>query len=65
LIGAGVGRFLVKQIAMNLGRPYLDFSDLFPIPVIQSDMNAADCAPAAAVAYLVAMRESICAKSNW
>ncbi|MDP1666881.1 MAG: hydantoinase/oxoprolinase family protein [Methylobacter sp.] len=54
LIGAGVGRFLVKQIALNLGRPYLDFSDLFPITIIQSDMTIADCAPAAAIAYLAA-----------
>ncbi|TAN66066.1 MAG: H4MPT-linked C1 transfer pathway protein [Methylobacter sp.] len=52
LIGAGVGRFLVKQIALNLGRPYLDFSDLFPVDKIQSDMTTADCAPAVAVAYL-------------
>jgi len=52
LIGAGVGRFLVKRIALNLGRPYLDFSDLFPVAVIQSDMTVADCAPAAAIAYL-------------
>ncbi|MGZ5030502.1 MAG: hydantoinase/oxoprolinase family protein [Methylobacter sp.] len=58
LIGAGVGRFLVKQIAMNLGRPYLDFSDLFPPPVIQSGMTAADCAPAVAVAYLASTSES-------
>lgn len=52
LIGAGVGRFLVKQIALNLDRPYLDFSDLFPVTAIQSDMTIADCAPAAAIAYL-------------
>lgn len=52
LIGAGVGRFLVKQIALNLGRSYLDFSDLFPVVAIQSGMTPADCAPAAAIAYL-------------
>jgi len=52
LIGAGVGRFLVKRIALNLGRPYLDFSDLFPVAGIESDMTAADCAPAASIAYL-------------
>ncbi len=52
LIGAGVGRFLVKQIALNLGRPYLDFSDLLPVAEIESDMTTADCAPAAAIAYL-------------
>jgi probable H4MPT-linked C1 transfer pathway protein len=64
LIGAGVGRFLVKQIAMNFGRPYLDFSDLFLTPVMQSAMTAADCAPAVAVACLMAMRESGCAAGN-
>ncbi len=52
LIGAGVGRFLVKQIALNLERPYLDFSDLFPGTPTQSGMTTADCAPAAAIAYL-------------
>jgi probable H4MPT-linked C1 transfer pathway protein len=52
LIGAGVGRFLVKHIALNLARPYLDFSDLFPETAIHSDLTVADCAPAAAVAYL-------------
>jgi probable H4MPT-linked C1 transfer pathway protein len=52
LIGAGVGRFLVKQIALNLDRPYLDFSALLPVAAIGTDMTAADCAPAAAIAYL-------------
>jgi probable H4MPT-linked C1 transfer pathway protein len=52
LIGAGVGRFLVKQIALNLGRPYLDFSDLIPTAPTVSTMTSADCAPAAAIAYL-------------
>ena len=52
LIGAGVGRFLVKRIALTLGRPYLDFSELFPVAEIHSGMTAADCAPAAAIAYL-------------
>ncbi len=52
LIGAGVGRFLVKQIALNLGHPYLDFSDLFPEPENKTDITSADCAPAFAVACL-------------
>lgn len=52
LIGAGVGRFLVKQIALNIGRPYLDFSDLFPESLVQSGMSTADCAPAVSVACL-------------
>ena len=52
IIGAGVGRFLVKQIAQLLGYPYLDFSDLFPAHVSQAELTAADCAPAVAVACL-------------
>jgi (4-(4-[2-(gamma-L-glutamylamino)ethyl]phenoxymethyl)furan-2-yl)methanamine synthase len=51
-IGAGVGRFLVKAIALDLGRPYLDFSDLLPPSPSQIGLSAADCAPAVAVAYL-------------
>ncbi|WP_027150264.1 hydantoinase/oxoprolinase family protein [Methylobacter tundripaludum] len=58
LIGAGVGRFLVEQVALNLERPYLDFSNLFPVAAIQSGMTTADCAPAAAVAYLAAKMNS-------
>lgn len=52
LIGAGVGRFLVKKIALNLDCPYLDFSDLLPVAEIQSGMATADCAPAVAIAFL-------------
>ncbi len=52
LIGAGVGRFLVKQIAQLSGYPYLDFSDLFPKSANQTGITTADCAPAVAVACL-------------
>lgn len=52
LIGAGVGRFLVKQIAQSLDYPYLDFSDLFPEVLNQTGLSTADCAPAVAVACL-------------
>lgn len=51
-IGAGIGRFLVRQLAKSLGHAYLDFSELFPHPANETDMKAADCAPAAAVASL-------------
>jgi probable H4MPT-linked C1 transfer pathway protein len=51
-IGAGVGRFLVRQLAHNMGHDYLDFSDLFEIKSTEAGMSAADCAPAAAVASL-------------
>ena len=52
LIGAGVGRFLVRQLAQSLGHPYLDFSGLFPESAIPTGITAADCAPAVAVACL-------------
>jgi uncharacterized hydantoinase/oxoprolinase family protein len=52
LIGAGVGRFLVKEIALHLGCPYLDFSDLLPIATMGLAMTIGDCAPSVAVAYL-------------
>ena len=52
LIGAGVGRFLVKQIAQSLDYPYLDFADLFPEAAHQTGLTTADCAPAVAVACL-------------
>jgi len=52
LIGAGVGRFLVKQIAQSLDYPYLDFSDLFLETLNQTGLSTADCAPAVAVACL-------------
>jgi len=51
-VGAGVGRFLVKQIAEDLGCLYVDFTDLFAVKYQQTGMDVADCAPAAAVALL-------------
>ncbi len=51
LIGAGVGRFLVRDMAQHLKVAYVDFADL-----IKGDSDARDaaavCAPAYAVAYL-------------
>ena len=52
MIGAGVGRFLIKQLAQLSGYPYLDFSDLFPASANQAGITIADCAPAVAVACL-------------
>jgi probable H4MPT-linked C1 transfer pathway protein len=51
-IGAGVGRFLVKQIASNLGYTYQDFSAFFVPGLVGSEMDLADCAPAVSVALL-------------
>ena len=52
VIGAGVGRFLLPEIARRLKRPYRDFADL-----MQGDLAlrewAARAAPAAAVAGLL------------
>jgi probable H4MPT-linked C1 transfer pathway protein len=52
LVGAGVGRFLVRELAQRLQHPYLDFSDLFSVSTTRTEFQAADCAPAAAVACL-------------
>ena len=52
-IGAGVGRFLVQELAIRLGHPYLDFVELFPIYSHCHGFDIADCAPAVAVAQLV------------
>ncbi len=52
LVGAGVGRFLARDIALELGVDYLDFSELLPSTDKIQAIDAADCAPAAAVAYL-------------
>ncbi len=48
IIGAGIGRFMVKQCAMQLNRDYIDFSEL----TTPCSSHAADHAPAVAVALL-------------
>ena len=50
LIGAGIGSFLVEELAANLGRPYVDFSGLFAQQNSTSTYSIKDCAPAVAVA---------------
>lgn len=52
LVGAGVGRFLAKQIAGELNLPYVDFTQLITQTAPVDIPDAADCAPAVAVAYL-------------
>lgn len=54
IIGAGVGRFLVKQLAQVLGYSYLDFTELFPASANQTGLSISDCAPAVAVGCLAA-----------
>jgi probable H4MPT-linked C1 transfer pathway protein len=51
-IGAGIGRFLVEEIANHLQYPYVDFTQLIAQNT-SSDFNAGDCAPATAVAQLI------------
>lgn len=53
LIGAGVGRFLVRPLADRLRRPYVDFASLVGGRAEIREW-AARCAPAAAVAVLAA-----------
>lgn len=53
LVGAGIGRFLVRTLAAGLGRPYTDFGDLVSGSAEAKEW-AARCAPAAAVAILAA-----------
>jgi len=53
IVGAGVGRFVLKRLAQRLDRAYVDFSDLVEVaPEIRD--KAGNCAPAVAMALLVA-----------
>ncbi|PGH55755.1 hydantoinase/oxoprolinase [Azospirillum palustre] len=49
VVGAGVGRAVVREVAARLGRPYLDFCDVVGAP---GQGWVASCAPAAAMALL-------------
>ena len=51
VVAAGVGRFLAAAVAARLGRPVLEFADLFPDPGPAPEL-VSDCAPAVAVAWL-------------
>ncbi len=53
MVGAGVGRFLIKDLAHQLGRQYIDFDELFAKSAIDTEFEIGDCAPAAAVACLL------------
>jgi hypothetical protein len=53
LIGAGIGQFLVRELAELLGRGYVDFSVCCPETSAESELSTADCAPAVAVACLL------------
>lgn len=51
IVGAGVGRFIARELALHLNRPYTDFGTLFRCADSQQ-FSVADCAPAVAVARL-------------
>ncbi|WP_245969758.1 hydantoinase/oxoprolinase family protein [Thiocapsa rosea] len=54
IVGCGVGRFLVRKLAKRLNRPYVDFRGLLETTTESASPDVADCAPAAAVAFLAA-----------
>lgn len=51
IVGAGVGRFVARDLADRLGRRYLDFASLVSLAGAESG-RVSDCAPAVAVAWL-------------
>jgi (4-(4-[2-(gamma-L-glutamylamino)ethyl]phenoxymethyl)furan-2-yl)methanamine synthase len=55
LIGAGVGRFLVPELAIRRQRPHRSIDELLCADVADPALRAlaADCAPAVAVAQLL------------
>jgi probable H4MPT-linked C1 transfer pathway protein len=53
LIGAGSGSFVLRRLAERLGRPYIAWEDVVPVHPKAARM-AGICAPAAAVALLLA-----------
>jgi probable H4MPT-linked C1 transfer pathway protein len=53
VVGAGIGRGVIRDLAARMGRPFVAFDDLieaFP----EARRKACDCAPASAVALLAA-----------
>ena len=53
IVGAGVGRFLLKDLASRFGVPYIDFSALFSYKSPTDYFDSADCAPVVSVANLL------------
>jgi probable H4MPT-linked C1 transfer pathway protein len=52
LVGAGIGRFLVRALATRLQRRFVDLGTFFPAEPAAGGGAIADCAPAVAVALL-------------
>jgi probable H4MPT-linked C1 transfer pathway protein len=63
LVGAGVGRFLVRELAARMQRPYRDLTDVLPPYTGDDPPDVADCAPAVAVALLA--RDAGAGPSPW
>lgn len=53
VVGAGVGGFIARRLALRLDRPYVPFDGFFD-PLEVAGAGIGDCAPAAAVASLAA-----------
>jgi probable H4MPT-linked C1 transfer pathway protein len=51
VVGAGIGRGVIRELAGRMGRPFIDF-DCMIDAVPEARSKACDCAPAAAVALL-------------
>ena len=51
IIGAGVGRFLIRELAAVTARPYRSFADLLPLAEVTAD-EVSNLAPAVSVALL-------------
>lgn len=56
IVGAGAGRFLIKEIAQRLNLQYIDFESLLDYRKTNNEITPGDCAPAAAVACLAYQR---------
>ena len=50
IVGAGVGRFLIRQIVQEMGVPYIDFAEKILVNRFRYSENASDCAPAVSLA---------------
>ena len=50
IVGAGVGRFLIRQIAQQIDVPYVDFAEKILSHRYHYDEFASDCAPAVSLA---------------
>lgn len=63
-VGAGIGRFLVREIAEEAGYVYQDFNELLGQTETNAGIDSADCAPAVAVARLAFEETSGKSRSN-